>query len=168
MVANTGNVTLHGVTVTDDRLGAITCPATQLAPGKSMTCEADYAATQADVDAGQIANAAVVTGHPPTGPPVTGGDTAVVTAVHAAAHRAGQDGVPRRSSTRPGEKITYTYTVTNTGNVTLHGVTVADDRLGRGRLPAVGAGAPRVDDLRGGHRSRRRTWTRGRSRTRRS
>ena len=34
------------------------------------------------MDAGQIVNAAAVTGHPPTGPPVTGGDTAVVTAVH--------------------------------------------------------------------------------------
>ena len=81
LVVNTGNVTLHGVTVADDRLGAITCPATQLAPGKSMTCEAAYAATQADVDAGQVVNAAVVTGQPPTGPAVTGGDTAIVTAV---------------------------------------------------------------------------------------
>ena len=33
MVTNTGNVTLHHITVTDDRLGTITCPATTLAPG---------------------------------------------------------------------------------------------------------------------------------------
>jgi hypothetical protein len=134
LVANTGNVTLHGVTVADDRLGTITCPATQLAPGKSMTCEAAYAVTQADVDAGQVANSAVVTGQPPTGPPVAGGDTAVVTAVHLPGIDLDKTAFPARY-TKSGERIAYAYTVTNTGNVTLHGVTVADDRLGTVACP---------------------------------
>ena len=134
LVVNTGNVTLHGVTVADDRLGAITCPATQLAAGKSMTCEAAYAATQADVDAGQVVNAAVVTGQPPTGPAVTGGDTAIVTAVQMPGIELDKTAYPTTYDAA-GEKITYTYLVVNTGNVTLHGVTVADDRLGSVACP---------------------------------
>ena len=34
----------------------------------------------------------------------------------------------------PGTAITYTYTVVNTGDVTLHDVTLTDDRLGAGQL----------------------------------
>ena len=39
-VTNSGNVTLHDVRLTDDRLAAVTCPDTVLAPGESMTCQA--------------------------------------------------------------------------------------------------------------------------------
>ena len=40
LVTNTGNVPVTDITVTDDVLGAITCPVTMLAVGASMTCEA--------------------------------------------------------------------------------------------------------------------------------
>ena len=39
-VTNEGNVPLSDITVTDDKLGAITCPKTTLAVGESMTCTA--------------------------------------------------------------------------------------------------------------------------------
>jgi hypothetical protein len=38
VVTNTGTVDLTGVSVTDDRGVAVTCPSTTLAPGQSMTC----------------------------------------------------------------------------------------------------------------------------------
>jgi len=38
VVTNTGNDRLRGVTVTDNREGAATCPATTLLPGEAMTC----------------------------------------------------------------------------------------------------------------------------------
>lgn len=42
----------------------------------------------------------------------------------------------------PGDPITYTYTVTNTGNVELVGIVVTDDRLGMiGTIPTLGPGA---------------------------
>ncbi len=40
VVRNTGNVPLTGLAVSDDKLGAITCPATELAIGASVTCQA--------------------------------------------------------------------------------------------------------------------------------
>ena len=58
-VTNTGNVTVHGVSVAETAfagtgtVSAVTCPATTLAPGASTTCTATYTVTQADVDAGQ-------------------------------------------------------------------------------------------------------------------
>ena len=51
-VTNTGNVTINAVSVSDDKLGAITaCTATSLAPGGSMTCTATHVVSQAEFEA---------------------------------------------------------------------------------------------------------------------
>ncbi|GAA2165302.1 hypothetical protein GCM10009845_22550 [Pedococcus bigeumensis] len=138
VVKNTGNVTLHDVAVDDTFTVpagpalAISCPKTVLAPDESETCTASYSVTQADVDAGSILNSATSTGTPPTGPPVVSPpSTAVVTAnpstglslvksavLSTDANGDGKAGV--------GDEISYSFLVTNTGAVTLHGVTVVD------------------------------------------
>jgi hypothetical protein len=128
-VANTGDVTLHDVTLTDDRLGMITCPETTLAPGESTTCDATHVTTAADVEAGRITNTAIVTGRPPTGPPVTGEARDTVRAIQSPGVQLDKSAFPTEYAD-PGEAIHYSYTVTNTGNVTLHDVTLTDDRLG--------------------------------------
>ena len=56
LVTNTGNVALTGITLNDDVLGAITCPATSLAVGANMTCTATYSITAGDVTAGLVTN----------------------------------------------------------------------------------------------------------------
>jgi hypothetical protein len=56
-VTNTGNVTLTGITVSDDQGVTVTCPQTTLDPGDSMTCTASGTAT-----AGQYANTGTATG----------------------------------------------------------------------------------------------------------
>ena len=62
VVTNTGNVTLTAITVTDVLTApagpalTVVCPVTTLAPAASTTCTATYTVTQADVDAGSIAN----------------------------------------------------------------------------------------------------------------
>jgi uncharacterized repeat protein (TIGR01451 family) len=73
-VANTGVVTLHDVTVADQLVApagpalTVHCPATTLAPGESMTCTSSaYTVTQADVDAGWVANMAIGHGTTPNG-----------------------------------------------------------------------------------------------------
>ena len=55
-MTNTGNIPLTGVTVTDDKIGAITCPADTLAVGANMTCTATGTAIE-----GQYANMSKVT-----------------------------------------------------------------------------------------------------------
>jgi hypothetical protein len=127
-VTNTGTVALRHITLTDDKLGAITCPQPVLAPGKSMACRGTHVTTQADVDAGRIANSATVTGYWRKGRPVTDTAAAVVTAIQ-------RPGIALAKSAYPpayrgvGKKITYTYRVTDTGNVTLHGITLSDSKI---------------------------------------
>ncbi|PKQ21828.1 MAG: hypothetical protein CVT65_16515, partial [Actinobacteria bacterium HGW-Actinobacteria-5] len=143
LVTNTGNVTLHAVTVTDAKVGTVTCPATTLAPGASTTCTATYTLKQADVDAGQVVNTATASGTPPTGSAVTATDS--VTAPIAATPLITLDkqaGTP--SGNTAGSTIAYTFIVQNTGNVTLHAIGVADPAVGTVTCPvttlAPGAG----------------------------
>ena len=66
LVKNTGTVTVTTVAVTDPTAGAISCPATTLAPGVSTTCTSGaHTITQADVDAGVVNNTATATGKNP-------------------------------------------------------------------------------------------------------
>lgn len=78
-VTNSGGQTLSGVRVTDPLTGlsAVSCPATSLAPGASMTCTATYTTRAADVTAAQVANTASVTGTTPTSQTVTASSTRV-------------------------------------------------------------------------------------------
>ncbi|MEF2527776.1 MULTISPECIES: DUF7507 domain-containing protein [Streptomyces] len=72
-VTNTGTVPVSGIHLTDNGPGTppVTCPATTLAPGASMTCTATYTTTEADVKAGRIKNTATATGRGPDGTTVT-------------------------------------------------------------------------------------------------
>ena len=79
VVTNSGDAPLSRITLTDSRLGAITCPAASLPAGASMTCRATHVTTAADVQAGHITNAATATGHPPTGAAVSDRTVASVT-----------------------------------------------------------------------------------------
>ncbi|NBH06482.1 WD40 repeat domain-containing protein [Amycolatopsis sp. SID8362] len=142
VVTNTGNVTLDPVSVADGKVGAVTCPAGPLAPGKSVTCTAaPYAVTQAEVDAGVVDNSATATGTPPSGDPVTADDS-TSTPVQGQGGLAlvkNSSGVTDRNGdgvTDPGDVITYTFSVTNEGSVTLNPVTVEDPALGPVTCPA--------------------------------
>ncbi len=127
LVTNIGNVTLTAVAVSDPLpgLSAVSCPLNSLAPSASTTCTATYTVTQADVDAGSIANTATASGTPPSGPAVTDVDSATVTATPAASISIAKSASPNTVSA-VGEVVTYSFLVTNTGNVTLTAVAVSD------------------------------------------
>jgi len=133
VLKNTGNVTLTNVTPTEGvftgsgTLSAISCPAgaASMVPGVSVTCIAFYRATQADVDSGSVSNSATATGTPPlsfTGPvPVAESSTAVVAALQdpgLAITTTSDVG----SVTQSGTVVTYSFLLSNTGNVTLTNV----------------------------------------------
>nr|WP_084344288.1 DUF11 domain-containing protein [Microbacterium resistens] len=145
-VTNTGNVTLTDVTVKEGdfdgtgELSAIECPAeaSSLAPGETVTCTATYVATQADADRGSLTNSATGTGTPPGGePPVSSPPSEV---------RVPSDQAPGLSVVKSadktelvvGERITYSFVVTNTGNVTLTEVSVNESSFtGSGEMSAI-------------------------------
>jgi uncharacterized repeat protein (TIGR01451 family) len=147
VVTNTGNVALADVEVTDTgftgsgTLSAITCPAgaANLAPAASVTCAATYTVTQDDVDAGSITNGATATGTPPEGtPPVSPESEVTIPSVDPAPALTIDKSADVETVTTAGETITYSFLVTNTGNVTLNDVTVVEgDFSGTGALSAV-------------------------------
>jgi archaellum component FlaG (FlaF/FlaG flagellin family) len=122
---NTGNVTLSALSVSDAKVGSVTCPAT-LAPGATATCTAVYTLTQTDVDAGHVANTATAGATPPSGmTPPTGTDSTDTTIARVPAitlHKTA--GTP--SGMTAGSTITYSFVVTNSGNVSLTAVGVTD------------------------------------------
>jgi len=136
-VTNTGNVTLKNVTVTDV-VGGVTItgtPIISMAPGAvdSATFTGTYTLTQTDINAGTFNNTAKVTGSSPAGTNDVSGQssfdqplTAVesITLVKTGTLDMTLVDPPDRADV--GDAMTYSFTVTNTGNVTLSNVRVTD------------------------------------------
>jgi uncharacterized repeat protein (TIGR01451 family) len=135
-VENTGNVTLTGVTVTDPLTGT-NCSVGTLAPGQTDNhCTATYTLLQSDVDLGSRSNTATATGNPPQGDPVSDDDTATVPLPAAPALQLSKT-TQSAPFDHPGQELDYTYTLTNTGNVTLGGpFAIQDDRSTDAACPA--------------------------------
>ncbi|WP_347638922.1 hypothetical protein, partial [Sphaerisporangium sp. B11E5] len=144
VVVNTGNATLTGVSAADTSFSGtgtppvVSCPVTTLAPQESTTCTSTYVVTQADVDAGSVANTAVASGTPPTGPAVSSPPSAVTVTIAAAPGISLLKTASPSAATTAGQTITYSYTVVNTGNETLTGVTATDTSFsGTGTPPVI-------------------------------
>ena len=156
-VTNVGNTTLYDIDVTEEGgifTGTGTAPnptyssgganldgdgdGFDLAVGASLTFTATYMITQADIDAGTVTNQATATGDDPDGVEVNdlsdddsnlGNDPTVteiptdpiIAIVKTSSLDTGGDGVDA------GDVITYTYTVSNIGGVTLYDVAVSED-----------------------------------------
>jgi uncharacterized repeat protein (TIGR01451 family) len=128
LVTNTGNVSLAGpVTVSDDK-ATVTCPAGGLAPGATKTCTASYTITQADLDSGSVTNTATAHANGTNSNP----DSETVTAVQSPALSLVKSATTTGFSSPPkaGDKITYHFSITNIGNVTLTSVNLSDALIG--------------------------------------
>jgi uncharacterized repeat protein (TIGR01451 family) len=147
LVTNTGNVTLEDVTVNEGNfsgageLGDVVCPAeaARLAPAAAITCTATYTVVQADVDAGSITNTATATGTPPgtTPPPVSPPSGITVPTPNAPAMTVLKTASTDKATTA-GQVLTYSFFLTNTGNVTLTNVSAVEGEFsGTGDLSAV-------------------------------
>ncbi|MBN8728049.1 MAG: DUF11 domain-containing protein, partial [Xanthomonadales bacterium] len=137
-VENTGDVTLTGVSVNDPLLGGtIACAPATLAPGSSATCgPVDYTVTAADVQAGHVANTATASGTPPTVPgnpppgPIDSPPDSTDTPIAQNPALTLEKSVTSTGPYGVGDTITYSFSVENTGDVTLTGVSVNDPLLG--------------------------------------
>ena len=154
-VENDGNVTLSNVTLADT-VGGVTIsggPITSLAPGAvdTTTFTGSYTITQADIDAGTFDNVALVTGTDPGGNTVTdpGDEQTPLGQTPDIDLEKATNGFDADSPTGPlivlGDEVTWTYEVTNTGNVTLTDVMVHDDVLGNiGTIASLAPGASEI------------------------
>ncbi|MFS4439131.1 CshA/CshB family fibrillar adhesin-related protein [Paracoccaceae bacterium GXU_MW_L88] len=149
-VTNTGNLTLSEITIADPLVEVTGGPIATLAPGESdsATFTAVYTITQDDVNAGEVENSATVTGTNPSGEEITdvsddpanetnvdpdedgNPDDPTVIALEGTGGltlektgtlNAGEDGVANA-----GDTISYAFTVTNNGTLTLSNITIDD------------------------------------------
>ncbi|MEP5631152.1 MAG: hypothetical protein ABJP79_04665 [Tateyamaria sp.] len=140
-IANTGNITLfEEPQIVDDKIGTFVCeglPVGGIAPSEFYQCTAEYFVTQADLDAGFVTNTATATSSELEDPVVT--ELTIDGARNPGISVVKTPNV--LANVAEGETINYTYVVTNTGNVTLTGVTLVDQHTsaaGTAPLPITG------------------------------
>lgn len=139
-VTNTGNVNVNNLTITDAKLNLLNValsPST-LAPGATSTlanASTAYIITQADIDAGRITNSAEAKGLDPNNVEVTdiSGTTntnnlpTVYTFAAISLLKSSYIiDVNNNGFADVGDKIDYTFTLTNTGSVVLTNIVVSD------------------------------------------
>jgi uncharacterized repeat protein (TIGR01451 family) len=123
IVTNTGQITLTDVVVVDDPPVAVSCNTSTLGAAEATVCSASDVA-QPD----QFANVATASGTPPgsTSPVYASDSSHYYGALPAVALQMLVNGVSAETPPGPslvaGETITFTYTISNTGNVLLTGV----------------------------------------------
>jgi mucin-19 len=143
-ITNEGTSTLTPpFAVTDDK-AAPTCnlPAT-LAPTESFTCAATASINQADLDAGSLTNIVSATGTDSDGDRVTSNtDSETVTATQTPGLRLDKIVTSGDPYSTVGDLVEYSYTLTNTGNVTLAGPLVVNDDKVTVNCPAASGLAP--------------------------
>ena len=137
LVKNTGNVSLtelevvHAFFLPGYPQVLASCPGTRLAAGADMTCTSEYTVTQDALDVGYVYSGSAVSGSPPEGEQVNSDPSfslvsatlapglSLATTVHTADTNS-------NGTTDVGDTISWTFTLTNTGNLTLATPAVTD------------------------------------------
>ena len=122
LVTNTGNVTLSNIVVVDDKGLTVVCPFTSLAQGEAMTCTASGLA-----GIGNYSNIGSVT---------ASYGSLLASANDTSSYFGANPVLTLKKFTngeeapyiRVGDPVNWTYLVTNTGNVTVSGISVVDDQ----------------------------------------
>ena len=149
-VENTGNAVVSGIAIDESGFGGaeilspVSCTAgvDSLVPGAKATCTATYALTQADIDRGSLSNTATATGTAPNGDSIASSpSTATLTGVSAPklTFQKTADTSALGDPVRAGDVVTYHFSATNSGNVTLTDVGFDDALAG---LSALGYSWP--------------------------
>jgi len=134
VVTNTGDVALEQIALSDDQLGDIECPTDELAPGESMTCTAEGEAVE-----GQYVNVGTVVATTAEGEETSDEDASHYLGVafeetpaidiEKLTNGSNADATPG-PLVAVGDPVSWTYEVTNVGNVDLTAVAVTDDQIG--------------------------------------
>ena len=160
-VTNTGNTTLTNVSVTDNPVSPatgssipqcvnLTSPSDpcsgatvgSLAPSQVAHFTATYAVSQLDLNNGSVSDTSTANGTGPSGAVTAGSNEVTVPAVQTNTLSV-LKASPTVNYSAVGNTISYTYTVTNTGNTTLTNVSVTDNPVS----PATGSSIPQCVNL---------------------
>ena len=139
-VTNTGNTILTNIVVSDPMVGLLISgsPIASLAVGASSSViTGTFTITQANIDEGSVTNSALSTAQDPNGNDVTDisgttndNNTPTVTTITQNSSIALVKTANVSGTGILGDVITYTFTVTNTGNSTLTNIVVTDPMVG--------------------------------------
>ena len=144
-VINTGNVAISAYGVANvPAATSASCSTTAIAIGASATCTIHYLTTAADVAAGYSSGTWTVTATPAQGSAVTQTSNYIIPKQTISTWTLTT--APNTTTyANAGDVVTYTYTVTNSGNVGILGGTVVTDTIGStitcflGTIPAGGS-----------------------------
>ena len=154
-IANVGNVPLTSIAVSDG-VGTVTCGSSgnatiaSLSPSANETCTVNYTTTQADFDGsgggdGDIDNSATAQTTYGGGQVTASGSSTVLLVI------APQLSIIKSANTAGpvsvNDVIAYTYTVTNTGNITINNVTINDVHSAFGVPPVPGSEMLQTDSV---------------------
>ncbi len=139
---NADTIVLNSTNGTDDGLDEIV---NSMAPGETATFIATHNITQEDLDNNQVSNIATVGSLDPGGgsvtdlsddpdDPTTNTDDPTVTPLYAGPSLTISKSADDTSNVTLGQTITYTYIVTNNGNITFDNVSINDVHSGNGSL----------------------------------
>ncbi len=149
-VTNNGNLTLTDVVVEDELTGDEITIA-ELAPKATEEYEVQYTVKEADILAGSIRNFVTVNGNDPDDDPENdpSDDDDIVTPtddVNNTIEVVKTSDVAEGTTVGLGDRITYTITVTNKGNVTVKDIQVVDELVGLDETIAELAPADQVNE----------------------
>ncbi len=128
-VTNTGNITLTDIIAYDNKLGSVPFQLSSLNPRQSLTAILSYTVQTTDFP-GPLINIVTVTGTSAIQPGAVTSATAQETVNLSNGHSITVTKSANVNTARIGQTITYTFRVTNTGNVPLTGLVGYDDKLG--------------------------------------
>ena len=127
LVTNSGNVTLYGITVVDDK-ATVTCPDTSggLAPLGAINCTASYTIVAADITAGSVTNTAYATDGTTQSKP----DSETVTFVNIPPDISVTKTANPTSVPESGGNVTFTFVVTNNAPEAATIASLSDNKFG--------------------------------------
>jgi len=125
-VENTGNVNLTNIVITDPLLD-LDIVVAELQVGESWSQTESYEITQADIDNGSVTNILTAEAEELEEPE----EDQVITNLEETPELTVEKSADKSQFSSVGERITYTYLITNKGNVTISGpFTIEDDKIG--------------------------------------
>ena len=143
---NTGNVTLTGITISDPKCAAAptlssgdTNSDSKLQRTETWVYGCSRTVTQAEMDAGGNLSNTVTVDSAETAPATSTLNIPIVQSPSINVVKSSSTG----SVTAAGQVVPYTFTVTNTGNVTLTGITISDPKCAA--APTLNAGDGNAD-----------------------